>query len=319
MKRLGPELKMPHLKNAKVPPVVAGVYQDLRDRRLLPVVALVIVAILAVPFLLGGDAEKPVPAPAPEVVNGAAEARADGAELTVVESHPGLRDYHKRLKGSPSDPFKQQYTGVPAGAQLTESGGGLSEGDDGGGEGTGGSGDDTGAPSTGTGGSPPADDGGGGSSGGEGGAGSGGAPSLIEFVVDVQVSRSEPGAEKGEALGKPKTHRRVRTFEPLPGKKAPVVTTMGINLRTLKVLFLVSDEAHSLGGEFRCRARTPKGICELVEVEPGFLFEVVYGPNKVRYAFKVTKIDAIRAGKVGGGRYERAGLAAGLEGTLSGR
>ena len=53
MKRLkaGPELKMPDLK---VPDFLVDLYWDLRDRRLLPLVGLAIVAIVAVPFLLGG-------------------------------------------------------------------------------------------------------------------------------------------------------------------------------------------------------------------------------------------------------------------------
>ena len=54
MKRIGPELKMPKLKgsDAKVPPVLADLYYDLRDRRLLPLIALILVAIVAAPFLL---------------------------------------------------------------------------------------------------------------------------------------------------------------------------------------------------------------------------------------------------------------------------
>ena len=47
---------MPELKT---PDFLSDLYYDLRDRRLLPVVALVIVAIAAVPFLLGGDSEEP--------------------------------------------------------------------------------------------------------------------------------------------------------------------------------------------------------------------------------------------------------------------
>ena len=54
MKRLkaGPELKMPDLK---MPQFLVDLYWDLRDRRLLPLVGLVLVAIVAVPFLLGGS------------------------------------------------------------------------------------------------------------------------------------------------------------------------------------------------------------------------------------------------------------------------
>lgn len=50
----GPELKMPEMK---VPTFLSDLYWDLHDRRLLPLVALIVVAIVAVPFLLGGTRE----------------------------------------------------------------------------------------------------------------------------------------------------------------------------------------------------------------------------------------------------------------------
>jgi len=125
--KIGPELKIPKLKrpafgssSLKAPPFLADVYYDLRDRRLLPVVALVVVAILAVPFLLGGSEET---APLPAATESAAEEAEleviGGETLTVVQAKPGLRDYKKRLRGrTPTDPFIQRYTGLPAGAQL---------------------------------------------------------------------------------------------------------------------------------------------------------------------------------------------------------
>jgi len=118
MKRLGPELKMPDLK---VPPFLADVYYDMRDRRLLPVVALVVVAIAAVPFLMGGS-DEPMPAETPEQAAESVRLEIeDDSALAVVEAKPGLRDYRKRLRGrTPTDPFKQRYTGVPA-AVLLES------------------------------------------------------------------------------------------------------------------------------------------------------------------------------------------------------
>lgn len=125
MKRLGPELKMPNLKasNLKAPPFLADVYYDIRDRRLLPLVALVVVAIAAVPFLLGGSDE---PLPPEMAAEEAAEATrleiVDGSELNVVEAKPGLRDYRRRLRGrTPTDPFMQRYTGVPREVQLRSS------------------------------------------------------------------------------------------------------------------------------------------------------------------------------------------------------
>lgn len=120
MKRLkSPELKRP---NVKVPPFLADVYYDLRERRLLPLVALVVVAIVAVPFLLGGSEEAPPPPIVESATEAAEEEIADGSTLTVVEARPGLRDYRKRLRGrTPTDPFMQRYTGVPREVQLRSS------------------------------------------------------------------------------------------------------------------------------------------------------------------------------------------------------
>jgi hypothetical protein len=105
----GPELKMPELK---VPDFVADVFYDLHDRRLLAPIALAVVAIVAVPFLLGGGSKEPPAGPGAGAGISSAEAESgETASLTVVEAKPGLRDYRKRLAGrTPTDPFEQRYT-----------------------------------------------------------------------------------------------------------------------------------------------------------------------------------------------------------------
>ncbi|HEY5815817.1 MAG TPA: hypothetical protein VIS95_05695 [Solirubrobacterales bacterium] len=124
----GPELKMPKLRKPslkgsgskgpgiKPPAFVADLYYDLRDRRLLPLIALVVVAIAAVPILLGGsDSVEPPPV----AVGGGGGAATASASLAVVEAKPGLRDYRKRLGNrTATDPFKQRYTGLPESAQV---------------------------------------------------------------------------------------------------------------------------------------------------------------------------------------------------------
>ena len=104
MKRLkGPELKMPDLK---VPSFLQDLYWDLRDRRLLPLVGLIVVAIVAVPFLLGGDSPEPLPDPSESLSAEAESARA--SDLVVVQATPGLRDYRQRLRGrTAKNPFSQ--------------------------------------------------------------------------------------------------------------------------------------------------------------------------------------------------------------------
>lgn len=303
MRRLGPELKMPDLKKlkgmrpkkpstpsgvkkAKLPPAVDNVYKDLRDRHLLPLVVLVLVAIVAVPFLLGSDAEQPAPSPGPAAA-GAGDGAAVGkaSTLRVAEARPGLRDYEKRLDNRTStNPFKQRYTSLPPSAELVETGGGGES------EGGGGGGEATEIPAD-TGGTTPADSGG---SPGDGGGD--GRPRLFEFVVNVQISRSELGPDGEYRQVSESSRRKVRPLTQLPGAKAPALTTMGVDLNNGKVMFLVGDEARSLEGEFNCLTRG-EGVCELLEVEPGLLLDVFYGPNRVRYSFKATAIDVVPARK----------------------
>jgi len=302
----GPELKMPELKT---PDFLNDLYYDLRDRRLLPLVALVVVAIAAVPFLLGGDGEEPY-VPAPGAGLSALGSAGAGSKLTVVEATPGLRDYRKRLSDrSPTNPFKQRYTGLPESARV-QGGGSGSQGGGGGSltvtessttETTG----TTGTTESGSSGGAPTGGGAGPGSGGEGGP-----PRLIQFVIDVQISHTETTPDGKQQMSEPEVRRQVRPFHQLPGAKAPVVTPMGINLHNGKVFFLVSDEVKSLGGEFNCVTRTPKGVCELLEIERGMQLEADYGSEKVLYLLKVIKLDVARDGRAGDNRSSRAAFVA---------
>lgn len=316
MKRLGPDLKMPNLKGLKEgkglrglepPAALANVYYDLRDRRLLPLVALVVVAIVAVPFLLGGDPEERVPVPADGAGTALEEGASPGATLTVVEASPGLRDYRKRLRGrTPTDPFKQRYVGVPEEARLESS---LSSAPP---SGEGASSSLSEAPATGDGASAAVEidpEGGSGGSGvdpepgGSGGSGkpggsepSNGGVRLIEFRFDIQISRTEPVGDGDQRWSTPQVRRQVPSLTQLPGQRT-VATVSGVNLQTGKIFFLVSDDVKSLDGEFVCTTRTAGGLCELLELEVGSLLELVSAPNDVRYRIKVLRVDTVEAGK----------------------
>jgi len=299
MKRFkGPELKMPELK---VPSFLADLYYDLRDRRLLPLVALVVVATLAVPFLMGSDSEG-VPALSAGGTAALESSPEKTSKLTVVEATPGLRDYRKRLRGRvATDPFKQLYTEPAGGSATSSSAGGSSSS-----ESSSSSSTASGEESVTTESTTVEVETGGSSHGGGSSNGSGGSPPssaqgarLFEFVLDVQISHTETTPDGGQKMGEPEVRHRVRSLTQLPDKKAPVVTTMGPNLHTGKIVWLVSNDVGSLDGEFKCVARTPTGTCELLEIEPGFPLELVYGPDKVLYRIKVTNIDTVWAGKVG--------------------
>lgn len=310
------KLKRPTMKRPepKVPAFLADLYYDLRDRRLLPLIALVVVAIAAVPFLLGGSEPAPLPPPPAAVDAGPDVTAGASASLAVVEAKPGLRDYRKRLRGrTATDPFKQKYTGLPASAQVESvSGGSESAGDGSSVVSVGEDGATSKPQGTQSGGSK----GNGGRSNGGGGGGESQSPRLIEFVFDVQISHSEATADGGQRMSEPEVRHRVKALTQLPGKKVPVVTVAGVNLHNGKVWFLVTDEVRSLDGDFTCVTRTPAGLCELLEIETGFPLELTYGPDQALYRIKVTKIDAIRAGKVGdGSRSSRAAF--GLSGDRS--
>jgi hypothetical protein len=297
MKRLGPDLKMldlRSLKTLKPPAALNNVYYDLRDRRLLPLVALVVVAILATPFLLGNDAKEPDASlpPTAELEDDAADAQA----ITVIEATPGLRDYRQRLDGrTPTDPFRQRYAGVPEEAKLESS---LSESASS--EGSSSSFEETVTVEDGSASVEVEPDGSGGSSGGGsngGGESTGEDLRLIEFRFDIQVSRTEPTGDGGLRWSEPQLRRRVPSLTQLPGKRKTVATVGGINLLNDKVYFLVSDEVKSLDGEFVCKTRTQGGLCELLELEVNVPLELISGPNDVGYRIKVIGVEAIWAGQ----------------------
>lgn len=287
MKRLGPELKMPKLKGSemKVPPFLSDLYYDLRERRLLPIVVLIVVGIIAAPILLKGGSSESESRPIPEV-GGAAGSSTSAETLTVVQAQPGLRNYKKRLAHrKPTNPFKQRFSGPSLnGAELNEQTTSTSTTTE-----AGGSSSETVVTS------PSSTEPGGTSGGsGEGGSGSGGGVKLFTFTIDVQISRTEEQEDGSVKMGEPVAHHKVKPLTPLPGDKAPVVTYLGIELKTQKALFMVSKDVTATFGDAKCISGTD--VCELMEVEPGFPVTFEYGPNHVRYKFKVIDIDVVRDG-----------------------
>src|SRR5436853_688195 len=304
MKRLGPELKLPKLRSRsssagsrgfKPPAFLNDLYEDLRDRRLLPLVILLLVGIVAAPILLGGGSPESEEEAAP-VPPAASASNASGRSLTVVAAHPGLRAPDKRLAGrTPTDPFTQRYTGSvrSGGLPNEESTAPTSTSEEGGGSvvecGTTAS---SGSP-------PPSETGLPGSSGGS----SGGAPAedlspghLYTFTLDVQISRTEEQPDGSKQMGEPTVRKDIKPPAPLPGAKAPVVTYLGVNYVKGKprAMLMVSRDVSAIFGDAHCVSGT--STCELLEDEPGFPEVFEYGPNGVRYKFNVLKIEIARDG-----------------------
>jgi hypothetical protein len=276
-----------NLREIRVPAVLSDLFYDLRERRLLPLVALVLVAVAAVPFLLsdsssepGGDAN----------ANGSAaesEAGAKTSQLTVVRADHGLRVPHKRLGHlSPTDPFRQQYTGPAGGEAVNQTSTSTS----------------TTSTSTSTSTSVPTE------TGQSGGGGSGGAspsqPSgsdvpdhavtVFTFAADVTIVKTTTAENGLKAQGEPERRERVLPGTTLPGKQTQVVTYFGISPKTKKPLFLIGEGVTSIFGEADCLAGA--GNCQLLELEPKFPVTLVYGPNDVRYKITVLDVDPVSTG-----------------------
>jgi hypothetical protein len=284
MKKLkGPELK---LSDLKVPAVLQDLYRDLRDRRLLPVVALILVAIVATPFLLGGSDEAP---PAPTAPIGGGGVAHDAAALTVLPAAPGLRDPNKRLAGRPAkDPFVQKYTAPvfqKGAAPAPESAAGGSGGTvvESSGEGSTGVPLPESAPVESGGGSEPAP--------------APGELQIFTLAADVRLSHTEFGKDGQKKMSAPETREEVLPTTPLPGKKSPALTYLGGDPKTAKrALLLVSPEVESLLGDGTCVSGT--STCQLLALEPGTPEVVEYGPNGVRYKIEVLKIYPVISGHV---------------------
>jgi hypothetical protein len=297
MKRLGPELKLPKLGSSslKAPPVVADVYHDLRDRRLLPLVALVVVAILAVPFLLA-ESQEPASDPGLGSVESSGGPVAGDSGLTVVRSTPGLRDYRKRLKGrTPTDPFVQKYTGVPATSQLKSVGSEGKAADGGSSAGSAAAPADSGGGSS-VAGSPPSVDaspaGDGGSSTGSGGGGSGGGPPATsgDDLDEDRLFAYRPDVRFGVAgSGELRRHEDLPLASLLP-KENPVVIFIGATEGGGRAVFDVSADVALVRGEGKCVGG--RQSCELLFMAVGdaATLQTASGPG---FRLAVDSIDLV--------------------------
>jgi hypothetical protein len=281
-------MKRPELKfdkpNVKLPPVVEDVYRDLRDRRLLPLVALLLVAIIAVPVALSVSSGTPssTGAPLAEIV----PADAPEAQAAVLADNPGLRDYRERLDDLKSqNPFDQQFetsglagTEVESGSgsveTLTESGGAPVTGSE------------TGSVSATGGGSTTTSSLDSSSAGGTGSAGSGAAVEteifFYTFKVDLQY-----GLE-----GDVKERRNVKLLDLL----SPVGTFIGAAPDASRAVFALSSNITAVAGEGEC-APSPDS-CDFLSLEKGQSATLTYQQEGAELATYRLGVDDIRVVKV---------------------
>lgn len=288
MKRLkkGPELKMPELK---VPPALADLFYDLHDRRLLPFVALLVVAIVAVPFLLSNSGSS---APAPATASSAPATAGSTARFSVTQVDPGLRVPRKRLaKRHAKDPFVQRFTQPPvsAGSPTAESAT------------TSTAVTETSVSSETTSGPPavvvpvesapvPSSSPNAGGGGVDGGA-TGANPVTYTWAIDVKITKTTTKPDGSKEKSEPETRERILPPATLPAKKTQVVAYIGVNPTTGKPLFLVSTEVTSVFGEAKCVAGAT--TCQLLEMEPTFPETFSLGEAGVNYKINVLSVAQV--------------------------
>lgn len=275
----GPDLK---LSEIKVPGFIQDIYYDLKDRHLLPITALLIVAIVAVPIALGGSAGSDSPAGGEPETAGASQSTTGGQSgQLVAKAAPGLRDYRRRLKHlQAKDPFKQQYIG--SGQESTSSSGGEAESE--------GSSSASESPTSG------GETSSGSESGGEHTTGSG-ELKYYSYAIDVRVSAG--GSQSGGSSGgsqKATVRHNLPELTMLPSRETPAVIYMGSTRDGKKALMVVSSDVDAIFGDAKCVLGSQ--TCEMIAMEPNLPETFVYGGAGRTYKIELLKIHLVETDRL---------------------
>lgn len=266
----GPELK---LSEIKVPGFVQDVYYDLKDRHLLPVAAILLVAIVAVPIAISGSSGSDEGA-LPEVAEPGATQSSVGGESNqlVAKSAPGLRDYTRRLQHRGSrDPFEPLQT-------TTQGSGGATSGSDSESASGGGSTESPSAttemPS-----SEPSDE----------GTSAPGELTYYSYAIDVRISG---GSQDKKAT----VRRNLPELTMLPSRETPAIVYMGSTKDGKKAVMTVSSDVQAIFGDAKCALGSER--CELLVMEPGLPETFVYGGAGRTYKIELLKIHLVETDKL---------------------
>lgn len=278
--------------SGKAGQVVTDVYRDLRDRRLLVIVAALLVAILAVPYLVKGSESTGGGDSTATVVAGAA----DSNELDpVVLTQPSeLRDYRERLSGlKAKNPFEQQLRATATAMEAGGGGGGLATQ-----ESAGASTSDTDAGSAAT-----------GTTGATTSSASSALPASLPSVDPVSPTEEEPSEEESEEpepvvepvlvdftvdvkVGPVGDARVIRDVEPgskLPGKERPIVVYLSSEVDASGSTFAVSRDVIGAKGDGHCAPN--RAACDFLELEIGQEQELELGSNGETYRLKLLEVN----------------------------
>jgi hypothetical protein len=272
MLKKGPELKMPDLK---VPDFLLDIYYDLRERHLLPLVAILLVALVALPIVLSGGSSDAGDGE-PEGAAIATPSTVQTSKLVVAKAAPGLRDYRRRLaKRHAQDPFVQQYASPEGEAGAAAGEGEIpSEGSE--------ESSATPAESTETT-SPP-------ESNGE--PPEGGHLQYYSFAIDTRVVPVSSSKNKPE----PSVRHNLPEMTMLPSRSVPALTFIGVTKDEKNAVMLVSDKVTGLFGDGVCIVGSE--ACQLIALEPGIPETVVYGADSRTYRIELLKLRLLATDKL---------------------
>lgn len=310
----GPELK---LSGIKVPDFLLDIYYDLKERHLLPVAAVLLIAIVVVPIALtqSGPTEEETPI-SPGAIAGASSA--EGSGQLVAQSAPRLRKYQRRLAHlTAKDPFVRHYVERtakgPEASTATSSGTGSTSSESASSvepEYT-----ESSAPSY----TPPVE-----TSPGPTPSNPSNAESEPEspqanlkwfsYAIDVRVVshgsasasvstesepgvEAEPGAEDGSsAAGKSTVRHNLPELTMIPSRETPALVYMGSTKDGKKALMLVSSDVKAIFGDAPCVLGSQ--TCQLLAMEPELPETIVYGATGKTYTIELRKIRLVETSKI---------------------
>jgi hypothetical protein len=292
----GPELKLSELK---VPDFLYDLFYDLKERHLLPLVALLLVAIVAAPiYVKSSSKSEPEAAAVPNPAATASSAASSGGDeaLVVARSVPGLRNYRRRLaRDRALDPFEEKGGEATASEEAAGEGGSTGEEPSSAtvapveatviGEESSPAPAETPVPVESSG--VPAEPT------GSGGSGSKAVTRYASDAIDVRIVSVPAGsADAKSKTTKPKPKAQVRRNLPeltmLPARATPAATFMGTSSNGKKALLLISSDVESIFGEANCVIGSQS--CQLLALEPGMPETFVYGPQERTYRIELLKI-----------------------------
>jgi hypothetical protein len=273
MLKKGPELKLPDLK---VPGFLLDIYYDLKERHLLPLVAILLVALVALPIVLSKSSDSEA-----EEAGGAIATPstvAPTSSLIVAKAAPGLREYRRRLANRTArNPFKQPGTSAaaespaegPTSVEEVTIGGGPEE------TSTGGEGGQP-SPSPEGNGEPP----------------SGGQLKYYSWTIDVRVTPVSSGKDKPEAS----VRHNLPEMTMLPSRSVPALTFVGVTKDEKNAVMLVSDKVTGLFGDATCTVGSE--ACQLIVLQPEIPETVVYGADNRTYRVELLKVSLTETDKL---------------------